>query len=93
MKLKERKETATNTLELSFDKPNGFEHKKGQYSILRLMEPKVMELDLPYRWLPIASSSEETDLKFKVTLENNSFSKSCELLEIGEEALIFGPVG
>jgi all-trans-retinol 13,14-reductase len=93
VKLKDRKETAENTLELSFEKPSGFEHKKGQYSILRLMEPKVMELDLPYRWLPIASTSEETDLKFEVTLANNSFSKSCELLEIGEEALIFGPVG
>jgi phytoene dehydrogenase-like protein len=93
VKLKERKETAENTLELSFEKPSGFEHKKGQYSILRLMEPKVTELDLPYRWLPIASTSEETNLKFKVTLEDNSFSKSCELLEIGEKALIFGPVG
>jgi all-trans-retinol 13,14-reductase len=93
VKLKDRKETAENTLELSFEKPSGFEHKKGQYSILRLMEPEVMELDLPYRWLPIASTSEEADLKFEVTLANNSFSKSCELLEIGEEALIFGPVG
>ncbi|KAA3641442.1 MAG: NAD(P)/FAD-dependent oxidoreductase [Bacteroidetes bacterium] len=93
VKLKERKETAENTLELSFEKPSGFEHKKGQYSILRLMEPKVTKLDLPYRWLPIASTSEETDLKFKIILEDNSFSKSSELLEVGEEALIFGPFG
>lgn len=80
------------TLELSFEKPNGFLHQKGQYSILKLIAPKVTELDLPYRWLPVDSSSEESELKFRITLENNSFSKSCEQLEIGDEALIFGPM-
>ena len=80
------------TLELSFEKPNGFLHQKGQYSILKLIAPKVTELDLPYRWLPVDSTSEESELKFRITLENNSFSKSCEQLEIGDEALIFGPM-
>lgn len=80
------------TLELSFEKPNGFLHQKGQYSILKLIAPKVTELDLPYRWLPVDSTSEESELTFRITLENNSFSKSCEQLEIGDEALIFGPM-
>lgn len=80
------------TLELSFEKPNGFLYQKGQYSILKLIAPKVTELDLPYRWLPVDSTSEESELTFRITLENNSFSKSCEQLEIGDKVLIFGPM-
>ncbi len=92
VKLTERKETGGNAIELSFEKPAKFEHQKGQYVILRLITPKVTELDVPYRWLPLDSTSDELDLKFRITLENNSFSKSCELLEIGDEAIIFGPM-
>ena len=80
------------TVELRFDKPEGFQHQKGQYAILRLLAPKVTELDLPYRWLPLDSTSEDPDLKFSIALENNSFSMSCEQLEIGDKALIFGPM-
>lgn len=80
------------TLELSFEKPQDFSHKEGQKSVLRLKNPKVMVLDLPYRWLPIQSESDESDLKFRITLEKNSFSESCKLLEVGDEAIIFGPM-
>ena len=93
IKLVERKEIDNHTMELSFEKPKGFQHQKGQYAILNLMEPKVTELDLPYRWLPVDSESQEPDLKFQITLEDNSFSKSCELLEVGDKALVFGPIG
>ena len=93
LKLTKRKQVDDTTLELSFEKRNGFTHQKGQYVNLRLMDPKVTELDLPYRWLPIDSTTEESDLRFQISLENNSFSKSCEQLEIGDEALILGPMG
>ncbi len=90
--LLEPKKIDDRTLELSFEKPKSFQHRKGQYAILKLRAPKVTELDLPYRWLPIDSASEEPNLKFRVTLENNSFSKSCEQLEIGDSAIVFGPM-
>jgi phytoene dehydrogenase-like protein len=80
------------TLELSFEKPAKFQHQKGQYAILNLMEPKVTELDLPYRWLPIDSSKEEERLRFHIELDGSSFSKSCELMDRGDEAIIFGPM-
>ena len=82
VKLVERKEIDNNTIELSFEKPPKFQHQKGQYAILNLMEPKVTELDLPYRWLPVDSESQEPNLKFQIALADNSFSKSCKLLEI-----------
>lgn len=92
VKLTESKKIDGNTIELSFKKPHGFEHKKGQYAVLRLAAPKVTVLDLPYRWLPITSTAEEADLKFRIKLENNSFSESCKLMRIGDEAIIFGPM-
>jgi hypothetical protein len=56
------------------------------------MEPKVSELDLPYRWLPIASTHEEQILRFHVELNNSSFNKSCQLLNNGDKVLVFGPM-
>jgi phytoene dehydrogenase-like protein len=81
-----------NTLELSFEKPTGFQHQKGQYAILNLKNPKVTELDLPYRWLPAVSSAEEESLRFHIELDGSSFSKSCEQLNKGDKALVFGPM-
>lgn len=86
------KVTEDNTLELHFEKPKGFKHKKGQYSILRLKEPKFTKLDSPYRWLPINSAADDSDLTFKIELEDSSFAKSCEQLETGQEAILFGPM-
>jgi predicted ferric reductase len=93
VKFIERNETGDNTIELAFEKPEGFQHQKGQYAILNLMEPKVTELDLPYRWLRIASTTEEQILRFHIELNSSSFNKSCQLLNIGDKALVFGPVG
>ena len=91
VKLTGHLESGPDTIELSFEKPMGIEYQKGQYVALRLKAPKRTELDLPYRWLPIHSKSEEKELKFKIKTEENSFSKSCELMEVGDEATIFGP--
>ena len=92
VKLNAKNKTDNHSIQLSFDKPNGFEGDKGQYAVLRLMDPKHTELDVNYRWLPITSTKEDSRLEFTVDLEDNSFSKSCETLEIGEEALVFGPM-
>jgi phytoene dehydrogenase-like protein len=79
-------------LDLGFKKPGGFHHQKGQYTILNLVDPKVTELDLPYRWLPVNSSPEEDTIHFEIALDGSSFSKSCEQLHKGDKALVFGPV-
>ncbi len=91
--LVERKKIDDKTLELSYEKPAKFQHQKGQHSILDIMKPKITELDLPYRWLPVVSSPEEDRLRFQIELDDSSFSKSCELADIGEEAIIYGPMG
>ncbi len=88
----ESKKIDENTLELSFKKPAEFQYQQGQYAILNLTNPKVTELDLPYRWLPVVSSSEEESICFHIALDGSSFSKSCEQLNKEDEALVFGPM-
>ncbi|WP_340198833.1 phytoene desaturase family protein [Ascidiimonas sp. W6] len=91
--LLECKKIDDKTLELSFEKPDSFQYLKGQQAILNLKEPKVTELDLPYRWLPVVSYPEEESLRFHIELDGSSFSKSCELMNIGDRAMVFGPMG
>ncbi|GAA4941036.1 FAD-dependent oxidoreductase [Algibacter agarivorans] len=90
--LLERKKVDNKTIELSFEKLARFQPQNGQYVILNLMEPKVTELDLPYRWLPVVSSPEEEKIRFHVELNGSSFFKSSELIDIGGKAKIFGPM-
>ena len=93
VKLKSSKKVDEDTLELTFEKPKGFENKKGQYAILNLKDPGVTELDLPYRWLPLASNGEDEQLRFQIKKDGSSFTKSCERITTGDEAIIYGPAG
>ncbi|WP_299113960.1 NAD(P)/FAD-dependent oxidoreductase [uncultured Winogradskyella sp.] len=92
VQLKERKTIDDNTLELSFSKPVDFERQNGEHAILELINPKLTELDLPYRWLLINSNGEGNNLRFQIKLDDSSFSKSCELIDIDDEAIIYGPL-
>ena len=69
-----------------------FNFEKGQYVVLRLRDPKVMDLDLPYRWMPIESTPADSELAFQIPLKGDSYSKSCELMEVGDDAVVFGPM-
>jgi all-trans-retinol 13,14-reductase len=93
VKLTGRKENGGSSIELSFEKPKGFKHQKGQNAILKLTKPKFTQLDLPYRWLPVVSSVEEESISFHIELDGSSFSKSCEQLKEEDEVIVFGPMG
>ncbi|WP_430969072.1 phytoene desaturase family protein [Spongiimicrobium sp. 2-473A-2-J] len=92
VELRERKTIDDKTLEMSFVKPAGFQNQNGEHVILHLVNPKVTELDLPYRWLPIVSNGEDDILRFQVELDDSGFSKSCRLLEINDKAIVYGPM-
>ena len=91
MKLKAKKSIDENKMELIFDKPADLEFRSDQYVVFRLPHSIGMKLDLPYRWWPVKSSS-ESEVKFEAKLKENAFSEECKTMEIGEEALIFGPM-
>ena len=67
--------------------------EKGEHAILEIMNPKESALDLPYRWLPLDYSGEDKSITFQIETDGSSFSKSCELIEIGDEAIVYGPMG
>lgn len=90
--LTSKTETRDNVLELSFERPDQFEYQRGQKVVLRLIDPKVKALDLPYRWLPLISSPEDPTLRFQVKNDGSSFYQSCQLLSTGDRAIIFGPM-
>ena len=93
VQLMEREKIDDKTLELSFAKPAGFENLNGQHAILEIINPKELELDLPYRWLPIDYNGKDKSLKFQIKTDGSSFSKNCELIDIGDEAVVYGPMG
>ena len=80
------------TLELSFKKPNNFQYRRDEYAVVKLLDPKVTELDVEYRWLPFVSDMEEDTIRFKTRVDNSSFAESCDQLEIDDEAIVFGPM-
>lgn len=92
VQLTERKTIDDKTLELSFAKPAGFEHLHDEHAILEIMNPKELTLDLPYRWLPIDSNGKDKNLRFQIKTDDSSFSKSCQLIDIGDEAIVYGPM-
>ncbi|PRX54907.1 phytoene desaturase family protein [Flagellimonas meridianipacifica] len=92
VKFKSSKLVDDNTIELNFEKPAGFKNENGEYTILKLKDPKVMELDLPYRWLPLTSNGEDEQLRFQMMNDGSSFARSCEQMEVGDEAIVFGPM-
>ncbi|MEO0339927.1 MAG: NAD(P)/FAD-dependent oxidoreductase, partial [Bacteroidota bacterium] len=85
-----RKKIDDHTLELSFKRPANFDNTDGQYTILKLADPKVTELDLPYRWLRV--STENGSMQFQIKLDGSSFAKSCELLDEEDQVMVLGPV-
>jgi phytoene dehydrogenase-like protein len=89
--LKDTKTIDDNTIELSFEKPVGFNINSNDHAILNLLKPHEIELDLPYRWLSVKSNGDTNSIKFQIELDDSSFSKSCEKITIGEKAILYGP--
>jgi all-trans-retinol 13,14-reductase len=93
VQLVEKREIATATIELAFEKPPGFVYKAGQYAVLELMNPRYQELDMPIRPLSMASHPDEEVVRFTMRLSDSSFKKSVHALELGGKCRLFGPMG
>jgi hypothetical protein len=93
VKLIDKKNIAENTIELTFEKPENFDYRAGQYAVISLDKTKKMEIDLPLRSLSMVSHPDENSLRFAMRVSNSSFKKACQEMKIGEEVTIFGPEG
>lgn len=92
-RLLEKKEIATNTIELVFDKPTRFDYKAGQYAVLELEHPKFHDIDLPIRPFSLASHPSEDVVRFTMRLSQSSYKKSANALHDGDRCRVFGPMG
>jgi len=92
VKLVERKAIDDKTLELTFTQPTGFDQLNCEHAILEIINPKESSLDVPYRWLPTDNTDDHQRLKFEIKKDKSSFSKSCELIDIDDEAIVYGPM-
>ena len=88
-----KKEIADSSLELTFEKPKDFVFQPGQYVYLSLKDPAYMEMDVPVRPLSIASHPDTDYLSFIMRKSKSSFKQSCEALQTGDKATIYGPAG
>jgi len=93
VKFLQKVDISKNTFELIFRKPAGFNFKPGQYAYVNLLNPAYNTLDIPLRPLSIVSHPSEDHLRFVMRSSSSSFKKSCEVLEAGDPAIIFGPTG
>lgn len=93
VRLLSKKEIADSSLELTFEKPEEFEFQPGQYVYLSLNDPAYMEMDVPVRPLSIASHPDADCLSFIMRKSKSSFKQSCEALQSGDQATIYGPAG
>ncbi len=88
-----KREIATQTLELTFQKPEGFNFQAGQYVYLNLLNPAHEELDIPIRPFSIASHPDEETLKFVMRESKSAYKRSCAQLDQDDLATIYGPLG
>lgn len=92
--LMERKQVAENTLEVSFERPEGFTFEAGQYIQVRL--PKLLHRDRKgrSRVFSIASSPlDDTRLSVAYRETGSGFKRTLRGLDVGAEVRIEGPHG
>lgn len=83
----------SSTIELTFRKPENFSYKAGQYAYLSLPKLAADNNDINVRPLSMASHPSEKHIKFVMRNSDSGYKKSCALLEPGNRATIYGPVG
>ncbi|MDX2432410.1 MAG: FAD-dependent oxidoreductase, partial [Bacteroides sp.] len=78
VKMLQKEDISSNTLELTFQKPDGFKFQAGQYAYLSLSDPAYTSSDISIRPLSIASHPSEENLRFVMRHSESSFKRSCE---------------
>lgn len=93
VKLIQKIEVCSNTMELTFQKPENFSHQPGQYAHLSIPKSDAGNNDIHIRSLSMASHPAEQTIKFVMRNSHSGYKKSCNSLKPGDQATIFGPVG
>ena len=88
------KETiAQNTLELQFEKPEGFQYVAGQYGGFTLLNPTETDAKGNTRRFSLVSAPHESTLKIVTRIQQSSFKRELNNLEPGHTLKFAGPTG
>ena len=93
LKLKNKTEVATNTMEFRFTKPEGFEFKPGQTADYTLIDPPETDEEGNIRTFTLSCAPYEDDIIFTTRMEDTAFKNSMKKMEEGGEIEFDAPHG
>lgn len=94
IKLLERNLVAENTVEFTFEKPDGFTFAAGQYGGFTLIDPKETDEKGNTRRFSLLSSPDDAQLKIVTRIQNSAYKKNLMAMPLGSSEIKFaGPTG
>ncbi len=92
IKLKSKKEIATDTMEFRFTKPEGFTFKAGQFADYTLIKPTETDTEGDIRGFSLGAPCEE-DIIFTTRMRDTAFKRNMKKMPIGTEVIFDGAYG
>lgn len=86
--LKGKQQIAEGTYAFTFEKPEGFAFKAGQHIRMTLINPPETDAEGDKRFLTMASTLQEPDLRFAMRMRDTAFKRVLSRMQPGEKVLI-----
>jgi ferredoxin-NADP reductase len=93
LRLITRREVARQTILCSFNKPEGFQFKAGQYGGFTLINPPMTDEKGATRRLSILSAPQDEHLSVAVRIQGSAFKRVLSECPLGSEIKFAGPTG
>lgn len=93
LKLLERRTVATNTIELKFEKPEGFNFIAGQYGGFTLVNPEHKDDQGINRRFSLLSTPDDHEIAIVTRIQSSAYKRNLETMPIGSEIKFVGPSG
>lgn len=93
LKLLERRTIAANTIELKFEKPEGFNFIAGQYGGFTLVNPEHKDDQGINRRFSLLSSPDDNEITIVTRIQSSAYKRNLETMPLGSEIKFVGPSG
>ena len=93
VKLKGKREVAKNTIEFTFEKPDGFEFDAGQYVDITLINPPETDEEGDTRTFSTPSAPFEDNIKIAVRMRDTAFKRTLKSMPVGAEVRMDDAIG
>ncbi len=86
--LKSKRQVAEGTYEFTFEKPEGLHFSAGQHTRMTLIKPPETDAEGDARFLTMASTPQEPDLRFAMRMRDTAFKRVLGRMQPGEKVII-----